>query len=78
MSDDASDDVTELDHPADYQDIVSQRAMAFCHVAKLADLIRDESIKEECLVMLKKLNTSIKAPSTAAVVSIEGRQGQSR
>lgn len=78
MTDDANDDVTELDHPADYQDMVSQRAMAFCHVAKLADSIRDESIKEECLVMLKKLNTSIKAPSTAAVVSIEGRQGQSR
>ena len=73
-----TDDVTELDHPADYQDTVSQRAMAFCHVAKLADSIRDESIKEECLVMLRKLNTSIKAPSTAAVVSIEGRQGQSR
>ena len=73
-----TDDVTELDHPAEYQDLVSQRAMAFCHVAKLADSIRDESIKEECLVMLRKLNTSIKAPSTAAVVSIETKQGQSR
>ncbi len=79
MTDDVNDnDETELSHPAEYQDRVSQRAVAFCHLAKLADRIRDESIKEECLVMLRKLNTSIKAPSTAAVVSIEGRQGQSR
>ena len=78
MTDDVNDDVTELSDPSEYQDTVSQRAMAFCHVAKLADSIRNESIREECLLMLRKLNTSIKAPSTAAVVSIEGRQGQSR
>ena len=78
MSDDANDDPTELSDPSEYQDTVSQRAMAFCHVARLADAIRDDSVKAECLVMLRKLNTSIKTPSTAAVVSIEGRQGQSR
>ena len=78
MTDDVNDDVTELSDPSEYQDTVSQRAMAFCHVARLADTIRNESIREECLLMLRKLNTSIKAPSTAAVVSIEGRQGQSR
>ena len=79
MTDDVNDnDETELSHPAEYQDRVSQRTVAFCHLAKLADTIRDEGVKQECLVMLRKLNASIKAPSTAAVVSIEGRQGQSR
>jgi len=78
MTDDVNDDVTELSDPSEYQDTVSQRAMAFCHVAKLADSIRNESIREECLLMLRKLNTSIKVPSTAAVVSIEGKQGRSR
>jgi hypothetical protein len=46
--------------------------MAFCHVAKLADTIKDEAIKEMCLTMLRKLNASIKTSSTADLRSIEG------
>ena len=42
MSDDTHDHTTDLAEPSDYEDPVSQRAMAFCHVAKLADTIKDE------------------------------------
>ena len=64
MTDDVNDnDETELSHPAEYQDRVSQRAVAFCHVAKLADTIRDKSVKQECLVMLKKLCLLYTSPS---------------
>jgi hypothetical protein len=75
MSDEIHDDTIDLSDPSEYQDAVSQRAMAFCHVAKLADVITDETVKEQCLIMLRKLNCSIKAPSTAAVLSIEGKTG---
>ena len=50
-----------------------QRAIAFCHLAKLADKIKDETIKELCVTMLRKLNASIRTPSTADLRSIEGR-----
>ena len=72
MSDDTHDHTIDLAEPYDYEDPVSQRAMAFCHVAKLADTIKDEAIKEMCLTMLRKLNASIKTPSTADLRSIEG------
>lgn len=71
MSDETHDDAVDLSDPSEFQDVVSQRAMALCHVAKLANTIKDEMIKEQCLVMLRKLNSSIKAPSTAALRSIE-------
>jgi hypothetical protein len=73
MSDDTHNDTIELHDPCDYEDTVSQRAMAFCHLAKLADKIKDETIKELCLTMLRKLNASIRTPSTADLRSIEGR-----
>ena len=56
MSDDTDDDTINL---------VDQRAMAFCHVAKLADTVQDGAVKELCLTMLRKLNASIRTPSTA-------------
>jgi len=72
MSDDIRDDTNELDHPSDYEDAISQRAMTFCHVAKLADTVQVEAVKELCLTMLRKLNASIRTPSTAELRSIEG------
>jgi len=74
MSDDTHDDVIDLADPSDYEDMVSQRALAFCHVAKVADTIKDEAVKELCLTMLRKLNASIKTPSTAELRSIEGER----
>ena len=44
MSDDTQDHTTDLTDPSEYEDPVSQRAMAFCHVAKLADTIKDEAV----------------------------------
>jgi hypothetical protein len=72
MSDDTHDHTIDLAEAYDYEDALSQRAMAFCEVAKLADTIKDEAVKELCLTMLRKLNASIKAPSTADLRSIEG------
>jgi hypothetical protein len=72
MSDDTHDHTTDLAEPYDYEDPVSQGAMAFCRVAKLADTIKDEAIKEMCLTMLRKLNASINTSSTADLRSIEG------
>jgi hypothetical protein len=72
MSDDTHDDMINLVDLPEYEDPVSQRAMAFCHVAKLADTIQDEPVKELCLTMLRKLNASIRTPSTAYLRSIEG------
>ena len=46
MSDDTHDDLINLDDPSEYEDPVSQRAMAFCHVAKLADTVQNEAVKE--------------------------------
>ncbi|HEY8035374.1 MAG TPA: hypothetical protein VIF37_07285 [Methylobacter sp.] len=74
MSDDTHDDVIDLADPSDYEETVSQRAIAFCHVAKVADTVKDEAVKELCLTMLRKLNSSIRTPSTADLRSIEGER----
>ena len=71
MSDDIHDHEIDLAETYDYEDPVSQQAMAFCHVAKLAGTIRDESVKEFCLTMPRTLNGSIRTPSTADLRSIE-------
>ncbi|WP_292532688.1 hypothetical protein [Methylocystis sp.] len=73
MSDDSShDDILNLTDPAEYADAVSQRTMAFCHLAKLADTVEDETVKELCVAMLRKLNSSMRAPAAAELRSIEG------
>ncbi len=72
MSDNDDDDTADLADPFSYDDSVSQRAMAFYYVAKLSDTIKDKAIKELCLTMLRKLNGSIKAPSTAELRAIDG------
>jgi hypothetical protein len=72
MSDDTHDHTTDLPEPYDFEDPVSQRAMAFCRVAKLADTIKDEAIREMCLTLLRELNASIRTSSTADLRSIEG------
>lgn len=72
MSDETQDHTVDLSDPSEYEDIVSQRALAFCHVARLADTVQDQTVKEQCLIMLRKLNASIRAPSTADVRPIEG------
>ena len=72
MGDDRHDDSSDQSDPFYYEDAVSQRAMAFCHVAKLTDSVKDEAVKELCSTILGKLNASIKSNSTAELYAIEG------
>ena len=67
MSDDTDDDAIGLEQVSEYEDVVAQRAIAFCNVGKLADSVKDEAIKELCFTMMRKLTGSIKSPSTADV-----------
>ena len=72
MSDNTDDDDMDgLSDPFSYEDLISQRAMAFYHVARLTDMVQDEAVKDLCLTMLRKLNASIKAPSTAELRSMK-------
>jgi hypothetical protein len=66
MSDDTNDDL-ELDALSDFQDVISQRAIAFCNVARLAGSLEDAVVKDLCLTMMRKLTASIKSPSTASL-----------
>jgi hypothetical protein len=72
MSDNNNDGPDGLADPFYYDDSISQRAMAFYYVAKLSDTVQDKATKELCLTMLRKLNGSIKAPSTAELHAIDG------
>jgi hypothetical protein len=76
MTDNTSDEIDGLSDPFAYEDQVSQRAMAFYHVARLTDMVQDEVVKDLCLTMLRKLNASIKTPSTAEVRSIEEKRSR--
>lgn len=71
MSDDTHDP-TELDYISDFQDVLSQRAIAFCNLAKLADNAKDPAVKELCLTMMRKVSASVKSPSTAEVRLVSG------
>ena len=72
MSDNNNEGPDGLADPFYYDDSISQRAMAFYYVARLSDTVKDKATKELCLTMLRKLNGSIKAPSTAELLSIDG------
>ena len=71
MSDDTHDP-TELDYISDFQDVLSQRAIAFCNLAKLADNAKDPAVKELCLTMMRKVSASVRSPSTAEVRVVSG------
>ena len=71
MSDDTHDP-TEFDYISDFQDVLSQRAIAFCNLAKLADSAKDPAVKELCLTMMRKISASVKTPSTAEVRLVSG------
>ena len=78
MSDDRDDDAIDLSDPSEFEDVVSQRVMAFCHLAKLADGVKDGAVKEQCLTMLRKLNSSIRTPPSAVVRAIDEGPRQNR
>jgi hypothetical protein len=68
---DQYDDLNGSQEPFNYQDTISQRAMAFCHLAKLADKVKDEAVKELCLTMLRKINANVRSPVTGDLRSVE-------
>ncbi len=63
MSDDNYDDLNGSYDPFCYEDPISERAMVFHHLAKLADELKNQQVKELCLTILKKLNSSIRVPT---------------
>ena len=69
MSDDTDD--IDLADPSEFDDPLSQRVIAFCHVAKLADAVNDEAVKEQCLTMLRRLNACVRTPPSAVIRSID-------
>lgn len=71
MSNDDEYEIEEVNSYS-YEDPIAQRACAFVTVARFADTCADASVKEITLVMLRKINASIKAPSTAELKTFEG------
>ena len=71
MSDDANDDdLNGVHDPFYYEDPIAERAMVFRHLARLTDQVKDAEVRDLCLIVLKKLNASIRVP-TGELRSIE-------
>jgi hypothetical protein len=65
FEDDEDISTTEILMPDDFCDAVSQRAIAFVHVARFAETAIDERVQELTFQMMSKLCMSIRTPSTA-------------
>jgi hypothetical protein len=64
MSDETNDDdLCGLRDPFFYEDPTSERAMVFCHVAKLLDEVKDTDVRELCLAVPRNLNASLRVPA---------------
>ena len=64
MSDDANDDdLNGVNDPFFYEDPIAECAMVFRHLTRLTDQVKDTEVRELCLVVLRKLNASIRAPT---------------
>lgn len=72
MNDDTSDNLSGSSDPFFFDDPISQRAMVFQHLARLTANLKDEEVKQLCLTVLHKLNTSIRVP-TGELRSIKNR-----
>ncbi len=69
--DDDDDTVGDVD-PSSYEDPIAQRAGAFVHLAMCADNLKNDETRGLVHTMMRKVSASIRAPSTAEVVSIHG------
>jgi len=69
---DDDDNVVFLDDadPLMFSDVVSQRAAAFVEVARFCETSVDPQTKKLTLLMMQKIITSIKTPSTADLKTI--------
>lgn len=72
--DDAALDLNDLD-PTVFEDFVAQRAIAFCYLVRASEMARDQTAKELTFTMMRKVNMSIRTPSTADLKSIDGKGG---
>ena len=77
MSDDQNGEILLMTDPFGFDDTLSQRTMAFYHIAHLTDNVKDDAVKDLCMTMLRKINSSIRTPSTAEIHVIEGGQNNS-
>ena len=71
MTDDTENEVVCLRDPLCYDDTISQRATAFAQLAALTSALKDDEIRDLSLVMLRKINASIKIPSSATLTVIK-------
>ncbi|MDB5570494.1 MAG: hypothetical protein JWN93_1677 [Hyphomicrobiales bacterium] len=76
MNDDFQDD-GEFDNLEYLPDVVAQRAIAFCNLARAADSAQDPAVRELCLAMMRKVSATIRSPSTAEVRLIHDPEGDS-
>ena len=67
-------DLSDLD-PTAFEDFVAQRDIAFCYLVRVSDMTNDQTAKELTFTMMRKVNMSIKTPSTADLKSIDGKGG---
>jgi hypothetical protein len=84
MSDDDDDDgvyddvamldLNDLD-PAAFEDFVAQRAIAFCYLVRVSDTTKDQTAKELTFTMMRKVNMSIRTPSTADLKVVDSKGG---
>lgn len=66
------DEVVEDTHRNTYDDLMCQRAMCMTDVAMTYEGTTSPEVKQELLSVLKKLNLSLRVPSTAEVIVIPG------
>jgi hypothetical protein len=62
-----SPDDDDLGYYGEFQDIIAQRTMTFCSLAKVAAGLKDEAVREQCMAMMHKINASIRTPPSAEV-----------
>lgn len=83
MSDDDDDgidddltifDINDLD-PGAFEDFVAQRAIAFCYLVRVSDMTKDQTAKELTFTMMRKVNMSIRTPSTADLKIVDTKGG---
>ena len=70
-ADDDDDTVDDFD-PTSFEDPIAQRASAFVQLAHCADSLKNDETRGLVHTMMRKVSASIRAPSTAEVVSIHG------
>ena len=67
-------DLSDLD-PTAFEDFVAQRAIAFCYLVRVSDITNDQTAKELTFTMMRKVNMSIRTPSTADLKVVDTKGG---